>query len=381
MKTWTKILLAVLSLVMVLSMAACKPAEQPAESTPEETPKASEPQATEPPATEPPATEPPATDPPATEPPATEPPVVTPEAKDFTEAVQGLFIGDVLDGKIVITNGALSTTRWTGTTLEGYAIASGNAGVNDSTSAIKFPIAVTADAYVKFNIKVDAGADAADFVYIVVDGARHGLGDLLNGEHAIEIPLAAGEHEITIAYRKDSNDNAGATDAAYMSKVTVEKAEGSIAPVALEMVDEAPAKFDDATKYEVETVSYVLNGANPSTVGDRGIIYIKKSHDYPRASFKFTVEEAGTYEVLIVIGGKNRTSAGACATGLVSVDNGAKYYLNSPCDGIEGDAEYFVGLTVELTAGEHDFHMFLADDFNDGDVKSIYFDYICFAKQ
>ena len=38
-------------------------------------------------------------------------------------------------------------------------------------------------------------------------------------------------------------------------------------------------------------------------------------------------------------------------------------------------------MTVELTAGEHDFHMYLAEDFNDGDVKSIYFDYICVAKK
>jgi hypothetical protein len=257
---------------------------------------------------------------------------------------------------------------------------SGNAGKDDSTSAIKFPISVTEEALLKFNLKVDAGADTADYVYIVLDGARFGLDNFYNGEYEVAIPLTAGDHEITIAYRKDTTANAAdVTDAAFISKMTVEKAPFAVTPIDLEMVAAAPDQFADCEKLEVETLAYKLNGASVSTVGDRGIIYIKKSHDYPRASFKFTVEEAGTYEILIVIGGKNRPTA--VATGLAQVDDGQKYYLNSPCEGTEGDAEYFVGMTVELTAGEHDFHMYLASDFNDGDVKSIYFDYICFAKQ
>lgn len=378
MKTWTKILLAVLSLVMVLSMAACQPAEEPdessAESTPVETPAASTPEKEETPKPTEPETPKP-TEPESSE---TEPPVQGGEATDFTAAVQGFFTGDLINGKITITNGALSTKKWTGTSLEGYAIMSGNDGENDSTSAIKFPISVTEDAVAKFNLKVDAGADTADYVYIVVDGARHGLDNLYNGEHAVAIPLEAGDHEITIAYRKDATSNEN-NDAAYMSKVTVEKAPFPVAPTPLELVDEMPEKFEGAEQLNIDDLAYVLNGASKGTTGDAAIVYIKKSHDYPRASIKFTVEEAGTYEILVVTALKNRPTA--ISTGLVQVDNGQKYYLSSPCKGVDGEPEYFVGVTAELTAGEHDFHMYLAEDFNDGDVKSIYFDYIFVVKK
>ncbi len=391
MKTWTKILLAVLSLVMVLGLVACggdEPAETPAESTPVETPKATEPAPTEteptetePTETEPTETEPTETEPTETEPTETEPPVGGDEAPEFADAVKGFVTGEIVDGKIVLTNSANSTYPWAGTNLEGYAIVSGNAGIDSSFSAIKFPITVTEDAVLKFNVKVDTGADTGDYVYILVNGLRYGRDNLYNGEHAVVVDLAAGSHEVTIAYRKDDVANSGVTDAAYLSKITVEKAPYSITPVDLEMTLDMPAQFADAAKYEVETVAYKLNGSSTSTVGSCGVVYIKKSHDYPGTSFKFTVDADGTYEVLIAIGGKDRTSAGACATGLVQVDNGQKYYLNSPCQNADGTSEYFVGMTVELTAGEHDFHMYLAEDFNDASVKSIYFDYISFVKK
>ena len=254
-----------------------------------------------------------------------------------------------------------------GPEYETISVAGPNAGIRD-------PYAI-----VKFNLKIDAGADTADFAYIVVDGARHGLDNLYNGEHAVAIPLVAGDHEITIAYRKDATDNTEGTDAAYMSKVTVEKAPYAVAPTPLEIVAEMPEKFEDAEQLNIDDLAYVMNGASKGTTGDAAIIYIKKSHDYPRASIKFTVEKAGTYEILVVTALKNRPTA--ISTGIVQVDDGQKYYLSSPCKGIDGEPEYFVGITVELTAGEHDFHMFLAEDFNDGDVKSIYFDYIFVVEQ
>lgn len=390
MKNFTKILLAVLSLIMIISMVACgddKPEETPAETpaqTPAETPKETPAETpAETPEETPEDTKAPETpeDTKAPETPAdTTPPVV--DVPTFADAVKGIVTGATLDGKIVITNGDKGTAAWVGSDIEGYVIKSGKPDAILPFSSLLFPIAVTEDSVLKFNVKVDCGE--GECAYILVDEVGHGLGDLTAGEHAVEIPLTKGQHTIAIAYQKDADagNDAGA-DAAYVSKMTVEKATFSLTPVNLEMTLDKPAGFDgdNVTTIQVEDAAYVLNGASKSETGDAKIVYIKKSHKYPRVSVKFTAPADGTYDILVVTGCKDRTAAGACATGLVQIDNGQKYYVKSPCTAANGAQEYFPGITVELKAGEHDIHFYLADDFNDSDVKSIYFDSFSFVKK
>ena len=251
MKNFTKILLAVLSLIMIISMVACgddKPEETPAETpaqtpaetpketpaeTPEETPKDTDPVDT------PKDTEP-ADTPKDTEPADTTPPVV--DVPTFADAVKGIVSGATLDGKIVITNGDKGTAAWVGSDIEGYVIKSGKPDAILPFSSLLFPIAVTEDSVLKFNVKVDCGE--GECAYILVDEVGHGLGDLTAGEHAVEIPLTKGQHTIAIAYQKDADagNDAGA-DAAYVSKMTVEKATFSLTPVNLEMTLDKPAQL------------------------------------------------------------------------------------------------------------------------------------------
>ena len=386
MKNWTKILIAVLSLVMVLSLVGCPgdkpeetpaestPTETPAESTPEETPAASTPEET-PAASTPEETPEPSTpeetDPPA--PPATVIPIEDALEGFVTEAEEGL-----LDAKIVVKTGFAGTAAWTGTDLEGYVIKSGNAGEASTKSALKFDIAVSADTLLKFSLKVDAAE--GDVFYVILDKDRVGSGDYVAGEYNVSVLVPTGTHTVTFIYEKDGSGDEG-TDAAYISKITAEKSLFSATPVTLLQSLEKPVNFDwdNATTIEVEDAATVLQGATKSTIADRNFIYIKKSHAYPKVVVPFTIAEEGTYDFIFSVCAKSRAE-GIISNGLVQIDDGGMYYTGSEHLDRNGVLEYFMGVTATLTAGEHTITFYLAPDFDDSSVKSIYYDQIIYSK-
>ena len=268
MKNWTKILVAVLSLVMIISMVACggdKPEETPAETpaqTPAETPKETPAQT---PAETPEQT--PAQTPEQT--PAQTPAVTLPDVA-IEDSIKGFITGDLVDGKSVATNGASGGLLWKGTALDGYAIMSDNAGQDGTSAAISFPITLTDDATLKFNVKVDAGQ--GDFCYVLIDDGKSTAGDMYAGEHSVSLRVGKGEHSITIVYKKDGFDTAG-TDAAYVSKITVE-------PVAVKIDAVKDSFYGDAVLFNLDTPysdndpDYTLGGGKAWVTNDGTGLYI-----------------------------------------------------------------------------------------------------------
>ncbi len=154
----------------------------------------------------------------------------------------------------------------------------------------------------------------------------------------------------------------------------------------LKMETELPEKFA-----ATDNIEYLIDYANgegvlTNSIQDYGLsafyeyVYLKQYNEGPNGEqipvdesyciYEFEVAEEGTYEFLIEImayeGQKPRT-------GLVQIDDGPKYYINS----VHGDrhliSEYYTGLTAKLDAGEHTFTIYLGDDFNDDTVKSLFF--------
>ena len=379
MKNFKKILVAVLSIIMVISMVACTgdPQETPApeSSKPEaSTPEASTPEASNPEASNPGSSE---TDP--TPPSSSETDPIVPEV-DINDSMKGFVIGegDILDGKPTADNGYSGTMPWTGAAVDNYVIMSGNAAENSTTSAIRVHFNVTADALVSFSVKVDSAE--GDVFYVLLDNAKYGKGDYVAGTYIVKMIVAAGEHTISLVYQKDGSGAAGA-DAAYVSKFTVVKSDVSALPTELGMTLDKPAGFDwdKATTLEVEDNVTVMNGGSKSNIGSRNFIYLKKTHDYPRADMPFTVSEDGAYEFIITICAKKR-NPGILSTGLVQIDEGPMYLLSSEHGDRNEVLEYFAGISEYLTKGEHVMHFYLTDDFDDSSVKSIYFDQVSFAK-
>ncbi len=141
-------------------------------------------------------------------------------------------------------------------------------------------------------------------------------------------------------------------------------------PNRVEQTFTKPESFENVTYVEFES-STDNAGMRTGTQVGYDYIFLKKDVASPYANVKFNVAEAGTYEFIIELmawkGEIPRTS-------IVQVDNGAKYYIKS----IYGDknlvTEYCVGIAAELSAGEHTMTVYLADDFDDTNVKSLYFD-------
>lgn len=387
MKNFTKILVAVLALAMVLGMVACKPdapVETPAESTPAQTPAETPAQTPEetPAPTEPETpkhTEPETPKP--TEPEDTTPPAPPVDEPAFEEAVKGLITEaeeGIVDAKVIVKTGFAGTAAWTGTGLEGYAIKSGNAGEASTKSALKFDIAVSCDALLKFSLKVDAAE--GDVFYIVLDKDRVGSGDYVAGEYNVSVLVPTGTHTVTFIYEKDGSGDEG-TDAAYISKITAEKSLFSATPTTLLQSLEKPVNFDwdNATTIEVEDAATVLQGASKSNIEDRNFVYIKKSHAYPKVVVPFNVAEEGAYDFIFSVCAKSRAE-GVISNGLVQIDDGPMFYTGSEHLDRNGVLEYFIGASATLTAGDHTITFYLAPDFDDSSVKSIYYDQIIFAK-
>ncbi len=88
-------------------------------------------------------------------------------------------------------------------------------------------------------------------------------------------------------------------------------------------------------------------------------------------SVDFEVEEAGTYDFLIEV---MAFETYIPRTGLIQIDDGEKYYLSATHNTNHETFEYFSGLSAYLTLGEHRITIYLAPDFDDASVKSLFFD-------
>ncbi len=88
-------------------------------------------------------------------------------------------------------------------------------------------------------------------------------------------------------------------------------------------------------------------------------------------SVPFEIEEAGTYDFLIEI---MAFETYIPRTGLLQIDDGEKYYLSATHNTNHETWEYFSGMSADLTVGEHTMNVYLAPDFDDSSVKSLFFD-------
>ncbi len=144
-----------------------------------------------------------------------------------------------------------------------------------------------------------------------------------------------------------------------------------------------PEGFDKATDVEFEDQA-VTDDANvyANNNGTFGYVYLKAPDGLENAKnipVKFTVEENGTYNFLVTMMGYT----GTVRTGYVQIDEGVCYYIRSEGNEVteDGTQAMYVQFSEKLTAGEHTFTIYLANDFDNSTVKSLYFDKLSFIKE
>ena len=254
MKNFVKILVAILALVMAFSMVACKPTGTPGESS---TPAGSTPQGPGSSSSNQGGSS------------GSE----RPEESDISAVINGGFISGAtfLDGKISAENGGNGNEKWTGTTLDGYAIMSNNVKKAETRAEIEFEIAVNAASLMKFNAKVDSAE--GDIFYVAVDGKKSPIGDLEAGEYELALLLTEGEHKVRFVYQKDSSGNDG-TDTVYVSNVVVDS---MLAVIDGEMDDiyaEATKKNVKVPRENNQPAGYNGLGATAYITNDKAGLYI-----------------------------------------------------------------------------------------------------------
>lgn len=347
MKNFVKILVVILALVMAFSMVACKPTGTPGESS---TPEASTPQAPGSSSSNQGGSS------------GSE----RPEESDISAVINGGFISGAtfLDGKISAENGGNGNEKWTGTTLDGYAIMSNNVKKADTKAEIEFEIAVNAASLMKFNAKVDS--DEGDIFYVAVDGKKSPIGDLNAGEYELALLLTEGEHKVRFVYQKDSSGNDG-TDTVYVSNVVVDS---MLAVIDGEMDDiyaEATKKNVKVPRENNQPAGYNGLGATAYITNDKAGLYIYAeildntvtgdTNDMvdDEDVFKIYLDYARTFEETGLFGLEYRASEGkkgSLGLGWVGVTPdgtvGAGYGFNG-VDGIIGAAkEIEGGYAVEM---------------------------------
>ncbi len=146
-----------------------------------------------------------------------------------------------------------------------------------------------------------------------------------------------------------------------------------------------PDEFKNATAVEFESCTnmadkWVRDGTqtNAGTGYVYNYIFLKKDTENPSAKIEFTVAEDGKYDFCVELMAFESTLP---RTSLLQIDDGEKYYLRSEHGTRHLITEYFVGMSAELKAGKHTMTIYLADDFDDKNVKSLYFDKFSFVKQ
>ncbi len=151
---------------------------------------------------------------------------------------------------------------------------------------------------------------------------------------------------------------------------------------ALTHVTEMPEDFLDAEFVEFEDYDDAAGEYFNALDLDDGswfdYVYLKMEADLPFITVPFIVDTTGTYEFLIDIMAYETYIP---RTGLLQIDNGEKVYCKVQHDDHHLVHEYFTGFTAELTAGIHTMTIYLADDFDNTTVKSIFFDRFYFIRR
>ncbi len=144
-----------------------------------------------------------------------------------------------------------------------------------------------------------------------------------------------------------------------------------------------PEGYDNATDVEFEAQAEAIKDDANIFVNDNGTfgyVYLKAPDGLENAKsipVKFTVDEDGTYKLLVTMMGWTGTPR----TGYVQIDDGVCYYIRSEGNEVaeDGTLPMYVEISEKLTAGEHTFTLYLANDFDNSTVKSLYFDKLSFV--
>ena len=258
-KTWTKLILAILTLAMILSLTGC-PKKGP---DPTPTPSTSSQQPTPTPSASGEGTPTPTptqggqgTPTPTPEPTPT-PPVDPGKVNEFLKAF--LPESALLKGDVVWANGEdyEDYIGWVAyTELDGFFAASNNAGKDKTASEMKLNFGLAKKSDLTFKVKVDVGTESGwDGFYMIVDGVvytgdgtiiwaegAHNFGHVFegwslnkaikgiaddvilhvfkDGEHTVNLCLDEGNHEIRFGFLKDWAGG-NKTERAYMSTATL----------------------------------------------------------------------------------------------------------------------------------------------------------------
>ncbi len=145
------------------------------------------------------------------------------------------------------------------------------------------------------------------------------------------------------------------------------------------IVTEKPDGFKYATDVEFEVQAEAIKDDANIFCGELNsfkYVYLKAPDGLATAKsipVKFSVEEAASYDLLITLMGY----AGTVRTGYVQIDDGPLYYVRSEGTEVDtkGEVPVYIQLpSTNLAAGEHTFTIYLAHDFDNNTVKSLYFD-------
>ncbi len=90
-----------------------------------------------------------------------------------------------------------------------------------------------------------------------------------------------------------------------------------------------------------------------------------------RIDIEFEVGKPGVYDFMIEV---MAYATDIPRTGLVQINGGEKYYVSSIHGENHETQEFFTGLSAYLTAGDNLLSIYLAPDFDDATVKSLFFD-------
>ena len=261
-KTWTKLILAILTLAMILSLTGCPkknpdPTPTPSTSSQQPTPTPTPTQGGEVTPTPTQGGEPSPT-PTTTPEPTPTPPAVDPgKVNEFLKAF--LPESALLTGDVVWANGEdyEDYIGWVAyTELDGFFAASNNAGKNKTASEMKLNFGLAKKSDLTFKVKVDVGTESGwDGFYMIVDGViytgdgtiiwaegEHNFGHVFqgwslnktikgiaddvilhvftDGEHTVNLCLDEGNHEIRFGFLKDWAGG-NKTERAYMSTATL----------------------------------------------------------------------------------------------------------------------------------------------------------------
>lgn len=126
----------------------------------------------------------------------------------------------------------------------------------------------------------------------------------------------------------------------------------------------------NAVPVEIEDY-FEADGHTTSTVDPFVYTYLKAKVDEPRIYVNFSVPEDGIYDIVVEVMASTSTTP---RTGLVQVDDSEKVYMYTEHGDRTGVPEYFSGMKITLSAGEHVMRFFLGDDFDDSTVKSLFLD-------